>query len=42
MDKSHCSCIDCGIIFASPMDLQKHAKRGCSENDEPPCEKVVC
>ena len=26
MDKSHCSCIDCGIIFASPMDLQKHAK----------------
>ena len=36
MDKSQWSCIDCGIIFASIMDLQKHVKRGCPENDEPP------
>ena len=35
IDKSHCLCIDCGIIFAFPMDLQKHAKQGCPENDEP-------
>ena len=35
MDKHHCSCIDCGIVFASPMDLQKHVKRGCPENEEP-------
>lgn len=30
------SCIDCGILFASPMDMQKHVKRGCSENDDEP------
>ena len=35
MDKHHCLCIDCGIMFASPMDLQKHVKRGCPENEEP-------
>ena len=31
MDKSHCPCTECGIIFTSPMDLQKHVKRGCPE-----------
>ena len=40
MDKSHWSCIDCGIIFASTMDLQKHVKRGCPENDEPPMKRL--
>ena len=25
------SCIDCGSLYASPMDLQKHGKRGCPE-----------
>ena len=40
MDKSHCSCIDCGFIFASTMDLQKHVKRGCPENDEPPVKRL--
>ena len=40
MDKSHCSCIDCGIMFASSMDLQKHIKRGCPENDEPPVKRL--
>ena len=40
MDKSHCSCIDCGIMFASSMDLQKHVKRGCPENDEPPVKRL--
>ena len=25
------SCIDCGSLYASPMDLQKHVKRGCPE-----------
>ena len=29
MDKL--SCIDCGTLFASPVDIQKHAKRGCPE-----------
>ena len=29
MDKL--SCIDCGSLYASPMDLQKHVKRGCPE-----------
>ena len=28
MDKSHCPCTDCDIIFASAMDLQKHLKEG--------------
>ena len=40
MDKSYCSCIDCCIIFASPMDLQKHAKRGRPANDEPPVKRL--
>ena len=40
MDKSQWSCIDCGIIFASTMDLQKHIKRGCSQNDEPPVKRL--
>ena len=40
MDKSQWSCIDCGIIFASTMDLQKHVKRGCPENDEPPMKRL--
>ena len=40
MDKSQWSCIDCGIIFASTIDLQKHVKRGCPENDEPPMKRL--
>ena len=32
MDKL--SCIDCGTLFASPVDIQKHAKRGCLEADD--------
>ena len=40
MDKSHCPCTDCGIICASPMDLQKHVKRGCLENNEPPVKRL--
>ena len=32
MDKL--SCMDCGSLYASPMDLQKHIKRGCPEADE--------
>ena len=35
MDKIQWSCIDCGVIFSSSMDLQKQVKRGCPENDEP-------
>ena len=40
MDKSQWSCIDCDIIFASIMDLQKNVKRGCPENDEPPMKRL--
>ena len=40
MDKSQWSCIDCGIIFASTMDLQKHIKRGCPENHETPMKRL--
>ena len=29
MDKL--SCLDCGTLFDSPVDIQKHAKRGCPE-----------
>ena len=39
MDKSHCPC-PCGIIFASSMDLQKHVKRGCPENNQPPVKRL--
>ena len=28
------------VIFASTMDLQKHVKRGCPENDEPPMKRL--
>ena len=28
------SCIDCGILFSSPLDVYKHTRKGCSE--EPP------
>ena len=40
MDRRHCSCIDCGCIFASSRDVQQHMKRGCPENDEPPIKKL--
>jgi len=34
------SCMDCGSVYASPMDLRCHVKRGCpeadSEDDSPP------
>ena len=40
MEKSRCPCTDCGIIFASPMDLQKHVKTGCPENNEPPVKRL--
>ena len=40
MDKSHCPCTDCGIIYASSMDLQKHVKRGCPENSQPPVKRL--
>jgi hypothetical protein len=33
------SCIDCGLLFASPMDIQKHVKRGCAENEDEPLVK---
>lgn len=29
-------CVDCGLLFASPVDLQRHTKHGCPEDDEPP------
>ena len=28
------SCLDCGLLFVSTMDLQKHIKRGCPEDDD--------
>ena len=37
MDKL--SCIDCGSLYASPMDLQKHVKRGCPEAYESDAER---
>ena len=39
MDKL--SCIDCGTLFASPVDIQKHAKRGCLEADDSDEERPV-
>ena len=30
-------CIDCGILFSSPLDVYKHTIRGC--NEEPPTNK---
>ena len=35
------SCLDCGLVYATPIGLQQHVKRGCpeaadSEDDSPP------
>ena len=35
------SCIDCGLLYASLMDLQKHVKRGCPEADDSDEERPV-
>ena len=36
------SCIDCGIsyVYASPIDLQKHFRRGCPQAEEPFRKKI--
>ena len=39
MDRSHCPCMDCGSIFASSVDVQKHVKRGCPENGDSPVKR---
>ena len=39
MYKVNPSCMDCGLLFVSPMDLQKHMKRGCPEDEEPPTKR---
>ena len=32
------TCIDCAILFASPMDVARHRKQGCTQEElEPPC-----
>ena len=32
------TCIECGILFASPMDVARHRKQGCIQDKlEPPC-----
>lgn len=39
-DKAH-ACDDCGLLFDSVHDVQRHVKRGwCPENDEPPSKKA--
>ena len=37
-------CMDCGAVYVTSNDLQKHVKRGCpedenSDNEEPPLKK---
>ena len=32
--QNHSSCIDCGAVFASAFDLQRHIRRGCPETQE--------
>jgi hypothetical protein len=43
MAENHSSCMDCGAMYVSPLDLQRHVKRGCPEADEedivPPIKK---
>ena len=34
MDLGNHSCVECGILFASPMDLARHCKHGCPEEEE--------
>lgn len=35
------ACDDCGLLFDSAHDVQRHVKRGwCSENDEPPAKRA--
>ena len=33
------SCIDCGALFASDMDVTRHRKGACPEEEEPACKK---
>ena len=35
------SCMDCGQLFAAPIDLQKHVKRGCPEADSSDVEEGI-
>jgi len=28
------SCVDCGLLFSTPFDVQRHAKRGCPFEEE--------
>jgi len=45
LKENHSSCIDCGAVYASSMDLKRHVKRGCpeadsdAEEDKPPAKK---
>ena len=32
------SCIDCGILFSSPLDVYKHTRKGC--NEQPPSKMI--
>ena len=37
---ANASCIDCGTLFASPMDVQHHLRWGCPEDEEPSTKKM--
>ena len=34
MAANHSSCVACGALYASPMDLRRHMIRGCPEDDD--------
>ena len=39
MDKQNPSCIDCGTLFSTEFDVQRHIKRGCPMQDDEPSAK---
>lgn len=48
MNTNHTACMDCGVLFASSINLQFHVKRGCPEaedddedDDSPPLKKWI-
>jgi len=41
MEKQNPSCIDCGTLFSTPFDVQRHIKRGCPMDENAPEPKRI-
>lgn len=41
MEKQNPFCIDCGTLFSTPFDVQRHIKRGCPMDENAPEPKRI-